>query len=225
MRYHCKYKNSLMGGTPVIRTVRRVKMKREELLEKGYTEEQVTELLNMWHESNANITKENEKLKTDVATMNEKISGLNQKVSGLTKKEEELNAIKQAQLSDEEKMAMKQKEIEENLRKSRITLNTAKAREIFSELGGIDEDILSSIVTEDEQTTISNANNWLNKIKSIKEETVNKTKEEMSTLDLKPAPSNNLESQDGMTWEKFDSLSSDEQTKFAEEHPDEFARL
>lgn len=200
-------------------------MKREDLLEKGYTEEQVTELLNLWHTSNANITKENEKLKSDLATKNEEISGLNQKVSGLTKKEAELNAIKQAQMSEEDKMAMKQKEIDENLKKSRITLNTAKAREIFSELGGIDEDILSTIVTDNEETTIANAQNWLNKIKSIKEETINKTKEEMSTLDLKPNPSNNLENQSGMTWETFDSLSSDEQMKFAEEHPDEFENL
>ena len=30
-------------------------MKREELLEKGYTEEQVTELLDAWHKANANL--------------------------------------------------------------------------------------------------------------------------------------------------------------------------
>ena len=101
-----------MGGTPVIRTVRRVIMKRETLLEKGYTEEQVTELLNEWHEANANLTKENEKLKSDVATMNDEIAGLNQKVSGLTQVEQEYNAIKQSQLSEEEKRKIALEEAE-----------------------------------------------------------------------------------------------------------------
>ena len=194
-------------------------MKREDLLEKGYTEEQVTELLDMFHKNSSNITKENENLKAQLDTANNKITGL-------TQVEAELNAIKQAQLSEEDKRKLAEKETEENLKKSRVILNTAKAREILSELGTLDENVLNSIITDDEATTISNATNLLNQIKSIKEQTVTKTKEELASLDVKPNPSGASNQQDNtMTWEKFDKLSSDEQSAFAEEHPDEFAKL
>lgn len=192
-------------------------MKRESLLEKGYTEEQVTELLDMFHKSNENITKENADLHTQLDTANDKIVGL-------TKLEAELNALKQAQLSEEDKKKLAEQETQKNLMESRIILNTAKAREILSELGGIDEAVLKSIVTDNADTTVANATNLLNQIKSIKAETVNQTKQELSSLDVKPTASNNLESP-AMTWEKFESMSDDEQSKFAEEHPDEFSRL
>ena len=192
-------------------------MKRETLLEKGYTEEQVTELLDMFHKSNENITKENADLHTQLDTANDKIVGL-------TKLEAELNALKQAQLSEEDKKKLAEQETQKNLMESRIILNTAKAREILSELGGIDEAVLKSIVTDDADKTVANATNLLNQIKSIKAETVNQTKQELSSLDVKPTASNNLESP-AMTWEKFESMSDDEQTKFAEEHPDEFSKL
>lgn len=200
-------------------------MKREDWLAKGYTEEQVTEILDDWHKKNAEIAKENEKLKADLVTTQASLDDANGKIKGLSEKEAELNKLKQAQLSEEEKFALKQKEIDENLKQSRITLNTAKAKEIFSAVGGIDEDTLASVVTDDLEETIKRANNWVTKINDIKAETMTKTKEELSSLDTKPTPSNNLNAQDGMTWEKFDKLSSDEQLKFAEEHPTEFANL
>lgn len=193
-------------------------MKREELLEKGYTEEQVTELLGIFHSKNADLSKENEGLKAELDDAKNKIAGLSQK-------EAELNALKQAQLTEEEKTALKQKEIEDNLTKSRITLNTAKAKEIFSTIGGIDDETLATIVTDNLDETIKRANNWVSKINNYKTEASNKTKEELSAIDTKPTASNDLNTQGGMTWEKFDSLSSDEQMKFAEEHPDEFAKM
>ena len=85
--------------------------------------------------------------------------------------------------------------------------------------------ILKSIVTDDEEVTIQNANELLNQFKSFKEETVLKTKEELSSLDIKPAASNSTQDGGAMTWEKFETLSEDEQIKFQEEHPDEFANL
>lgn len=199
-------------------------MKREELLEKGYTEEQVTELLDAWHKANANLAKENEQLKNDLGTANETISGLNQKVSGLSQVEQEYNAIKQAQLSDEEKRKLALEEAEKAKKEANIILNTAKAREILSEVGGVDENVLKSIITDDEKVTVDNATNLLNLIKTRDELKVKETTEKLSSLDVKPTPSNNL-AQGEMTWEKFDSLSADEQSKFAEEHPDEFAKL
>lgn len=201
------------------------KIERKTLLEKGYTEEQTSELLDLIHGLNANLTKENESLKADLATKNEEISGLNQKVSGLTKVEQELNSIKQSQLSDEEKRKLALEDAEKKQREANKIYNTAKAREIFSEIGGISDDVLASIVTDNEQTTVANATNLLNLIKTRDELKVKETTEKLSSIDLKPTPSNNLNQDSGMTWEKFDSLSSDEQLKFADEHPDEFANL
>ena len=200
-------------------------MKREELLEKGYTEEQVSELLDAWHKANANLAKENEKLKTDLGQANETISGLNQKVSGLTKVEEEYNAIKQSQLTDEEKRKLALEEAEKKQREANKIYNTAKAREIFSEIGGISDEVLSSIITDDEKTTVANATNLLNLIKTRDEAIEKTTTEKLTSLDLKPNPSNTSPQDNVMTWEKFDSLSSDEQMKFAEEHPDDFAKM
>jgi cell division septum initiation protein DivIVA len=200
-------------------------MKREELLEKGYTEEQVSELLDAWHKANANLSKENEKLKTDLGQANETISGLNQKVSGLTKVEEEYNAIKQSQLTDEEKRKLALEEAEKKQREANKIYNTAKAREIFSEIGGISDEVLSSIITDDEKTTVANATNLLNLIKTRDEAIEKTTTEKLTSLDLKPNPSNTSPQDNVMTWEKFDSLSSDEQIKFAEEHPDDFAKM
>ena len=193
-------------------------MKREELVAKGYTDEQVSELLDLFHANSSNITKENERLTAELDVAKNKIAGL-------TQIESEYNTFKQSQLTEQEKSALKQKEIDENLAKSRIILNSAKAREIFSEIGGIDENVLKSIVTDNEESTVANANALLSQIKNIKEQTVNKTKEELSKIDITPTPSNNLETETKMTWENFDKLSSEEQNKFAMEHPDEFANL
>ena len=193
-------------------------MKRETLLEKGYTEEQVTEILDLFHKNSSNISKENEDLKTQ-------LDSANNKIAGLTKLEQELNTLKQSQLSDEEKRKLAEKETQENLYKSKIILNTAKAREILSQIGGVDDDVLSSIVSDNEEKTIKNANGLLNLIKTREERTISETTEKLSSMDVKPAPSNNLNQDTQMTWEKFDSLSAEEQSKFEQEHPDEFAKL
>lgn len=200
-------------------------MKREELISKGYTEEQASELLDMFHANMKNVTKQNETLQNEIAVANEKIAGLSQK-------EQELNQIKQSQLTESEKVALKEKEIETRLQEAskreseaRKVLNEAKAKVILAEIGGVSDNILKSIVTDDEEVTIQNANELLNQFKSFKEETVLKTKEELSSLDIKPAASNSTQDGGAMTWEKFETLSEDEQIKFQEEHPDEFANL
>lgn len=194
-------------------------MRREKLLEKGYSEEQVSELLDMFHKSNSNIQKTNQDLQTQ-------LDNANNKIAGLTKVENEYNALKQSQLTEQEKQELAKKEIAKNLAESRKILNTAKAKELFSEIGGIDENVLNSIVTDDETTTMANANALLTMVKNREALTINKTKEELSTIDIKPTPSNVLDGENAkMTWEKFDQLSSEEQSKFAEEHPDEFATL
>lgn len=193
-------------------------MKREELLEKGYTEEQVSELLDMFHKNSANLTKQNENLASELAVANNKIAGL-------TEKEQELNTIKQAQLSDADKLALDKEQTAKNLSESKKILNEAKARVILAEIGGVSDSVLKSLITEDEATTIQNANDLLNQFKTFREQTVNKTKEELSSIDIKPTPSNTNLDANTMDWEKFSALSDEDQIKFQEEHPDEFAKL
>lgn len=200
-------------------------MKREELLEKGYTEQQVSELLDMFHKNSANLTKQNQDLASQLDTANNQIAGLKQTA-------QEYDALKQSQMTDSEKLQAKIKEIEEReknaaklLSESQRTLNESKAKVILSEIGGVSESVLKSLVTDDEQTTIQNATELLNQFKSFKEQTINKTKEELSSIDIKPTPSNTNQDAGAMDWEKFSALSDEEQIKFQEEHPDEFAKL
>lgn len=200
-------------------------MRREELLEKGYTEQQVSELLDMFHKNSANLTKQNQDLASQLDTANNQIAGLKQTA-------QEYDALKQSQMTDSEKLQAKIKEIEEReknaaklLSESQRTLNESKAKVILSEIGGVSESVLKSLVTDDEQTTIQNATELLNQFKSFKEQTINKTKEELSSIDIKPTPSNTNQDAGAMDWEKFSALSDEEQIKFQEEHPDEFAKL
>jgi cell division septum initiation protein DivIVA len=200
-------------------------MRREELLEKGYTEQQVSELLDMFHKNSANLTKQNQDLASQLDTANNQIAGLKQTA-------QEYDALKQSQMTDSEKLQAKIKEIEEReknaaklLSESQRTLNESKAKVILSEIGGVSESVLKSLVTDDEQTTIQNATELLNQFKSFKEQTINKTKEELSSIDIKPTPSNTNQDAGAMDWEKFSALSDEDQIKFQEEHPDEFAKL
>ena len=127
-------------------------------------------------------------------------------------------------MSEQEKMEEQKKEIEKNLRESRIIVNTAKAKEILAGIPLTDE-IINSLVRDDEQATITNATNLKAQIESLKTETDKKVREELANIDLKPSISNVPQDGGAMTWEKFEGMTIDEQNKFAEEHPDEFANL
>ena len=70
-------------------------IKREELLEKGYTEQQVSELLDLFHKNSANLTKQNQDLASQLDTANNQIAGLQQTA-------QEYNALKQSQMTDSE---------------------------------------------------------------------------------------------------------------------------
>lgn len=184
------------------------------------TDEQITGYLDSFHSLNESLQTAN----ATINGLNEKVTDLNSRVTTLTQSEIELNAIKQSQLTAEEKLAQKEQEIEQRLANARITDNRAKVKEILSEIGGLDENILNAIVTDDEATSIKNANAFLTQIKNIQLATETKTKQDLATLEIKPIPSNTT-NDNGMTWEKFDSMSADEQCKFAEEHPELMEKL
>lgn len=187
--------------------------KMKEILGEGATDEQVSAVLNAFH--------------SDIDAKDKEINSLSsklQKQNDYDAIKNELEEIHKANMSEQEKMEEQKKEIEKNLRESRIIVNTAKAKEILAGLPLTDE-IINSLVRDDEQATITNATNLKTQIESLKTETDKKVREELANIDLKPSISNVPQDGGAMTWEKFEGMTIDEQNKFAEEHPDEFANL
>ena len=197
-------------------------MSREEaiqLLGEGATEEQIKTLLDKFH------AKDNE-LRTKTNELNNIQSQLDDTNKKLNNTQSQLDAINKAQMTDAEKMEAQKKEAEEYLANSKKILAKAKAQEILSSVGITDEELINTLVTDDVDLTVKNANIYVNNIKTISESVEKKTKEALSAQDLKPTPSNNVSNNnEGMTWEKYQTLSESEQSAFANEHPEEFAKL
>ena len=197
-------------------------MSREEaiqLLGDGATEEQIKNLLDKFH------AKDNE-LRTKTNELNNIQSQLDDTNKKLNNTQSQLDAINKAQMTDAEKMEAQKKEAEEYLANSKKIFAKAKAQEILSSVGITDEELINTLVTDDVDLTVKNANIYVNNIKTISESVEKKTKEALSAQDLKPTPSNNVSNNnEGMTWEKYQTLSESEQSAFANEHPEEFAKL
>lgn len=187
----------------------------KKILGEGATEEQVTNLLNTFH----NIEK----------NKNEEISGLKgqlNKYSDYDAIKKQLDDINKSNLTREEQIALKEKEAEEKLAKSNIILNTTKAKEILAGFD-LDEETIQMLVSEDETKTINNATKLKEKFTSLKDTVAKETKESLGKLDLKPSISNVNQNEQGdvMTMDKFLKLSATEQQKFIDEHPQEFENL
>lgn len=183
------------------------------LLGEGATEEQITNLLNEFHNS--------EKAKNDeIASLNDKLN----KVSDYEDLKAKLDAIEKANMTEQEKLAEDKKQIEANLRNSKIIYNTAKAKEILAG-ENVDEELLKRLVTDDEASTIANANLFKQTLTNLKDSVEKKTRESLATADLKPGITNVNQGEEKMTFDKFSKLSADEQEKFINEHPEEFENL
>lgn len=188
-------------------------MKREELLAKGYTEEQVTDLLNMYHSQNTEISnlkkeqKEKEELEKQYATL-----------------QKEMDDINKAKLTEQEKLELAKQEAEKNLKESRKIYNKAKVKEILAGYD-IEDDIINSFVTEDENASINGANLFKTRLDTIIADTTKKVQDSIASIDVRPAASNNPNQDAAMTFEKFSQLSAEEQEKFINEHPQEFQNL
>lgn len=187
--------------------------KAKQILGEGASEEQVTAFLNTFH--------------SELKAKETQISDLNSKLNSQSDYDElkkKLDDIEKANMTEQEKLENMKKEYEKNLYESKMIVNKAKATEILAGLN-ISDDIINSLVRDDEQATLTNANNLKAQIESMREETIKKTKEELATLDVKPNISNVSQNDEGMTWEKFSKMSQEEQNKFASENPEEFANL
>lgn len=192
-------------------------MNREEIkkiLGENASEEMVSNLLNSFH----NAEKDN----------SEKISQLQNQLNGYSDYEEMKTKVSQYEnekLTETEKIQKMREEAEENLRNSRITKNKAKVMTILSSLE-IDEDIIDSIVSEDETKSINNANKILNRINTIKENVKQQTEANLVNLDLTPTTSNiNPNDKDIMTSEKFSKMSMLEQKQWKDSNPEMYAEL
>lgn len=183
------------------------------ILGEGATEEQVTNLLNSFHNA--------EKAKNDeIARLSNQIA----QQSDYDSLKQQLDDINKAKMSEQERLEQEKKEIAKNLMESRIIVNTAKAKEILAGYE-LDDDTISILVSDDENKTVANATRLKEKFNSMKETVEKQTKESLLNADLKPSISNVNQSEGAMTLDKFYNLSADEQEKFINEHPDEFENL
>lgn len=183
------------------------------ILGEGATEEQITNLLNSFHSA--------EKSKNDkIATLESQL----QQYSDYEAIKTKLNEIETANLTREQQIALSEQQAKENLAKSKVILNTTKAKEILSGLD-LDDETISMLVSDDEQKTINNATRLKAKFDSMKETITKETTENLMNTDLKPSISNVNQNEDAMTIDKFSNLSAEEQEKFINEHPEEFEKL
>lgn len=194
----------------------------KKILGENATDEQITSLLNSVH------TELQEKDNT-ILDLQTKLTNSSNKVNELTGYEEELRKIKESQMTEQEKIAQKEKELASKISDTSKLANSIKAKSILIGAGISNEraDILvKKFVKEDEAETLELAQEFVNEFNSIKETTTKKVTEELSNIDVTPNGSNvNPKTDKIMTWDKFCSMSSDEQNKFQEEHPDEFENL
>ena len=187
-------------------------MKREDLLVKGYTEEQVTDILNTLHSVSKDKDKQIADLQSEVLTKGEFETKYNAA-------QHQLDEMNKANMTEQEKFEAMKKEAETNLRNSKIIVNKAKAKEILSGLD-IDESLINTLVSEDEQATINNANLLKNRFTTFKDTVEKQTRESITNLNVKPDTTNVPQQDDGvMTLDKFYKMTNEEQIKFVNENP------
>lgn len=187
-------------------------MKREDLLAKGYTEEQVTDILNTLHSVSKDKDKQIADLQSEVLTKGEFETKYNAA-------QHQLDEMNKANMTEQEKFEAMKKEAETNLRNSKIIVNKAKAKEILSGLD-IDESLIDTLVSEDEQATINNANLLKNRFTTFKDTVEKQTRESITNLNVKPETTNVPQQDDNvMTLDKFYKMTNDEQIKYVNENP------
>lgn len=191
-------------------------MSREEvkkMLGENATDEQVTAILNSIHQEKSRADSLEQKLNAQ--------NLVNQETEAKYKElETKLNELEKEKMTEAEKLELKEKEVERNLKESKKILSKAKAQEILSQVGITDEEIVNTVISDNIDNTIASATVLANKFKFIQDETIKKTKEELANLDVKPTPSNVSQGEnDGLTLDKFFGMSAQEQEKLLNENP------
>lgn len=186
----------------------------KKILGEGATEEQITNTLNALHNQTNALNKQISELQSNIS-----------QYSDYNDIKKQLDEINKANMSEQERLNSQKEEIEKNLRESRIIKNKAKVMEILAGKN-FDEEIIDSLVGEDEALSLAKAQKLVTNFDNAMADIKKKTEEELANLNVKPnLPNTNPNDNGAMTWEKFSKLSTEEQNKFAESHPDEFANL
>lgn len=187
----------------------------KKILGEGATEEQISNTLNALHNQTNALNKQISELKANES-----------KYSDYNELKSQLDAINKEKMTEQERIAKDKEETEKNLRESRIIKNKAKAMQLLAGLD-INEEIIDSIVGEDEASSLAKAQLLVDKFNSVVADTQKKTQEELANINVKPNMTNTNPNADNdkMTFEKFSSLSAEEQEAFINEHPEEFNNL
>ena len=183
------------------------------ILGENATEEQVTNLLNGVHNFGKAKDEEIAKLKEEANKHSDYDSLKNQ-----------LEEINKAKMTEQEKLEADKKQTAELLKSSKIIYNTAKVKEILAG-ENVAEELIKNLVTDDENISIANANALKMTLSSLRESVEKTTKENLINQDINPDITNVSLNNSVMNFEKFSNLSSEEQIKFMNEHPEEFKNL
>ena len=193
----------------------------KKIIGEGATDEQINALLDSFHA-------EQKDLANQITDLKGQVSNLTTEKTELLGYKTKIAEIEKSKLSEQEQLELAKKELAEEKKKTLMERNAIKAKSILVGAGIGDkeaDELVASIVKEDEQVTVNSANLFATQFNTIKENTAKQTKEELMNLNLKPNPTNIPPNSEAMTWEKFSQMNQEEQNKFAEEHPDEFAKL
>lgn len=187
----------------------------KKILGEGATEEQISNTLNALHNQTNALNKQISELKANES-----------KYSDYDEIKSQLDAINKEKMTEQERLAKDKEEIAKNLKESRITKNKAKVMSVLAGMD-IDEDIIDSIVGEDETISLAKAQKLADKFNNVIADTKKKAEEDLANLNVKPNMTNTNPNADNdkMTFEKFSALSAEEQEAFINEHPDEFENL
>ena len=183
------------------------------------TDIQITNFLNYHHSE--------EKIRND------EINSLKTQIDGYKDYNDikkELDDVRKANMTNEELLAAKQKELDDALAKTKEEeakllkkQNSLEAKSILIEAGITDEEqlkgLLSSISTDNKDLTIASAKNIADLVKATKDSTEKSVKE--SLMKHEPDPSNDgkkVKDDGQMTKEKFDKLTFAEQKEWKDKN-------
>ena len=189
----------------------------KKILGENATEEQITNFLNNYH------LNENAKVK-ELQDQLDALKSENSKYSDYDTIKTKLNQIEQANMTEQQKIDQMRKETENNLRESRIIVNTAKAKEILAG-ENIDEKLIASLVDDNLENTIAKATMFKQTLTNLKDSVAKQTKESLVNADLKPTIPNVNPNNDVMTLDKFGNMSAEEQNKWLQENPNGLENL
>ena len=190
----------------------------KKILGETATEEQITNFLNNYH------LNENAKVKELQDQLSE-LKSENSKYSDYDAIKSKLNEIEQANMTEQQKIEQMKKETENNLRESRIIVNTAKAKEILAG-ESIDEKLIDSLVDDNLENTIAKATMFKQTLTNLKDSVAKQTKESLVNADLKPTiPNVNPNENVIDSFEKFANLSAEEQSQWLQDNPNGLEKL